>query len=235
MTSRTYPGSELELFSRARNWKAYYKGLIAVYLGREVLEVGAGIGATTQVLCNGEQKRWVCLEPDPAMAERLATQISNAELPLCCEVRAGIVAELKAGELFDSIIYIDVLEHVENDRLEMEMACSHLKVGGFLTVLSPAHQWLYTRFDKVIGHYRRYSKRALLRAAPRELECIQLKYLDSVGAVASLGNKPVLQQDTPTRGQLAFWDKVMVPLSTTFDRLSRYRVGKSILATWRRR
>jgi hypothetical protein len=169
------------------------------------------------------------------MAERLAIQLRNADLPQCCEVREGVVADLEEREVFDSIIYIDVLEHIEDDRLELEMACSHLKVGGFLTVLSPAHQWLYTRFDRAIGHYRRYSKGALLTAAPGELECIQLKYLDSVGTVASLGNKLVLQRATPTVGQVGFWDKVMIPVSTVLDPLSRYRIGKSILATWRRR
>jgi SAM-dependent methyltransferase len=235
MTARSYPGTELELFRKARNWKAYYKRLIAIYLGREVLEVGAGIGATTQMLCNGQQERWLCLEPDPAMAETLATQINNEKLPRCCEVRVGVVAELKGGEVFDSIIYIDVLEHIEDDRLELEMACSHLKVGGFLTVLSPAHQWLYSRFDETLGHYRRYSKGTLLRVVPRKLECIQLKYLDTVGVVASLANKLVLQQDSPTSAQVAIWDKVMIPLSTALDPLSRYRLGKSILATWRRR
>ena len=235
MTSRAYPGAELELFSRARNWKTYYKRLIVEYLGREVLEVGAGIGATTQVLCSGQEERWVCLEPDPSMARRLATRIGNTELPPCCAVREGVVAELEEGEVFDSIIYIDVLEHIKDDRLELEQACSHLKSGGFLTVLSPAHQWLYTPFDKAIGHCRRYSKGTLLRVAPRELECVQLKYLDSVGAFASLGNKMVLRQDTPTTGQVAFWDTVLIPLSSALDPISGYRLGKSVLATWRRR
>ena len=52
MADYTYIGSELELFSEASNWKAYYARLIRPYLGEEVLEVGAGIGATTASLCS---------------------------------------------------------------------------------------------------------------------------------------------------------------------------------------
>ena len=68
LTEYTYIGSELELFSHASNWKAYHARLIRPYLGDEVLEVGAGIGATTASLYSGNQKRWVCLEPDLALA-----------------------------------------------------------------------------------------------------------------------------------------------------------------------
>ena len=67
MSDLSYKGCELELFEKAENWKAYYQSLIRDYLGQEVLEVGAGIGATTRALCGDKQSRWLCLEPDPAM------------------------------------------------------------------------------------------------------------------------------------------------------------------------
>jgi SAM-dependent methyltransferase len=235
MSNLSYQGSELELFEKAENWKAYYQKLIRDYLGHEVLEVGAGIGATTRALCGEKQRRWLCLEPDPAMGERIQSLIGTQELPATCEVRVGQVSDLPAEETFDSIIYIDVLEHIENDREELQSSVLHLKPGGFLVVLSPAHQWLYTPFDEAIGHHRRYNKNTLLAVIPEGLERMELKYLDSVGALASAGNRLVLKSKSPSAKQLAVWDKLMIPLSKLVDPLLGYRAGKTVLGVWRKR
>jgi SAM-dependent methyltransferase len=234
MSNLSYQGSELELFEKAENWKAYYRNLIKDYLGQEVLEVGAGIGATTRMLCSRKQTRWLCLEPDPAMADRLKSLIDTHELPSNSQVKIGVVADLQPQEMFDTIIYIDVLEHIENDREELKTTCAHLKPGGFLVVLSPAHQSLYTPFDEAIGHHRRYNKQTLSAVIPESLERIELKYLDSVGAIASLGNRFVLRSNLPSARQLAVWDKLMIPLSRVVDPLLGYRAGKSIIGVWRK-
>jgi len=234
MSNLSYKGSELELFEKAENWKAYYGNLIKDYLGQEVLEVGAGIGATARMLCSGKQTRWLCLEPDPAMADRLKSLIDTHKLPSSSQVKLGLVADLQPQEMFDSIIYIDVLEHIEDDREELKTSCAHLNPGGFLVVLSPAHQSLYTPFDEAIGHHRRYNKQSLSAVVPESLESIELKYLDSVGAIASLGNRFVLKSDIPSARQLAVWDKLMIPLSRVVDPLLGYRAGKSIIGVWRK-
>jgi SAM-dependent methyltransferase len=144
------------------------------------------------------------------------------------------LAEMEKGEKFDSIIYIDVLEHIEHDAEEVQAAARHLKDDGHLIVLSPAHQFLYTPFDKAIGHYRRYNKKTLSALIPAELETVRLIYLDSIGAFASLANKLALQQSMPTLKQILLWDKKLVPTSTFFDPLIRYYVGKTIVGIWRK-
>jgi SAM-dependent methyltransferase len=235
MTTLSYVGSELELFSKASNWKAYYRSRLKRYLVGDVLEVGAGIGATTRTLCDGSQRRWVCLEPDLEMYSELKRQIGERRLLSCCEALAGVTADLGAGDQFDAIIYIDVLEHIESDRDEVRTASAHLKAYGKLIVLAPAHQWLYTPFDKAIGHFRRYNRATLSKIISEDLECIELRYLDSVGMLASLGNHFVLKSSMPTDSQIAFWDKAMIPLSRLIDPLLGYRVGKSILGVWQKR
>lgn len=234
MTHYSYIGSELELFREARNWKAYYRKLITPYLGQRVLEVGAGIGATTEVLCQGAQADWVCLEPDLDLLATLKAAISTQQLPGCCRAVSGTLATLPAEPQFDSVIYIDVLEHIADDRAEAERAAQSLKPGGHLIVLGPAHQWLYTPFDKAIGHYRRYSRPSLKAAIPAELSCLSLRYLDCVGLLASLANRLLLRQSMPTRQQIGLWDRAMVPLSQKLDPLLGYGVGKSVLGIWRK-
>ncbi len=230
----SYVGSELLLFSKAVNWKVYYGRMIKKFLAGDVLEVGAGIGAGARALCDGSQRRWVCLEPDAEMSGAIQEQIGRGALPGCCEARTGTIFDLVDGNRFDAIVYIDVLEHIENDRNELVKAADHLKKSGYLIVLSPAHQCLYTPFDREIGHYRRYDKKSLCSVAPAGLDCIRISYLDSVGMLASMGNRIFLKSSMPSSGQIEFWDKRLVPLSTFIDPVLGYRVGKSILGIWRK-
>jgi SAM-dependent methyltransferase len=232
MANLSYTGVELELFEKAENWKTYFHDHIKKYLGPEILEVGAGIGATTTALYRRNHIRWLCLEPDPVLAARLSSLVDNHALPSICEIRSGVVADLPRGEMFDTLLYIDVLEHIEHDQAELESSSTHLKPGGFLVVLSPAHQSLYSAFDKAIGHHRRYNKETLSAVVPRQLKCVDLKYLDCIGAVASLANRFVIRSDLPNARQLRFWDKFMIPLSRVFDPLLGYRAGKSVLGVW---
>ena len=232
-SDRSYAGSELEIFADASNWKAYYKQIIRQYIGHDVLEVGAGLGGTTAALCDGEGQ-WVCLEPDARLANRIADAITNGKLPACCRALVGTIRDIPATETFDTILYIDVLEHIEDDLSEVELASQRLKDGAFLVVLAPAHQQLYTPFDANIGHYRRYNKRSLSALTPNSLALRKLRYVDSVGAIASLANRYVLRSDMPSYSQIAFWDKKMIPISRRIDGLLGYKIGKSIIGVWQK-
>jgi SAM-dependent methyltransferase len=227
-----YVGSELELFAQATNWKRYVASRVRPELRADVLEIGAGLGTTTRTLCNGRQRRWLCLEPDAQMAAALESAIAAGQLPACCRVQAGTLADLDPAERFDAILYVDVLEHIADDRAELETAAGHLAANGKLIVLAPAHQWLFSPFDRAIGHYRRYNKKLLREIGPVSLTCRCLAYLDAVGLVASLGNRWLLGQSMPSARQIWLWDKLMVPISRFVDPLLGHRLGKSILAIW---
>lgn len=235
MSNTTYVGGELELFEKAYKWKGYYGSFIKPYLKGRVLEVGAGIGGTTAALCDGSQQQWVCLEPDADLSKNIEILIDEKELPGCCKVVTGTLEHIAAEETFNAIIYIDVIEHIEKDKKELENAARYLMPGGVLIVLVPAHQWLYTAFDKAIGHYRRYNKSMLLSVAPQNLKLQSIKYLDSIGVSASLVNKLFLKSSMPSIKQIAFWNKFIVPISKWIDPLTGYSVGKSLLGIWQRR
>lgn len=229
-----YVGKELELFKHARNWKKYYARFLNPFLKGDVLEVGAGIGETTVSLCGTTQNSWVCLEPDELLAKEILLKKEKAYLPSFVEVETGTLASMATHRQFDTIIYIDVIEHVENDRQELQNAAGFLKPGGLIIILAPAHQYLYSAFDKAIGHFRRYNKRMLRKAIPEELKPVQLRYLDSVGLLASLANKWFLKQDYPTMKQIKFWDNNIIPVSTFADPTLFYSLGKTIVGIWQK-
>jgi 2-polyprenyl-3-methyl-5-hydroxy-6-metoxy-1,4-benzoquinol methylase len=232
--SCAYPGGELEVFAKAVNWRAYWGAQLRPYLGRRVLEVGAGLGSVTLTARPDEVDRWTALEPDRDMAERLSAKVRGGALAAICDVRTGTTAALGEDERFDTILYVDVLEHIAEDRAELALASRHLESGGHLVVLAPAHRALYTAFDAAIGHHRRYSRAALLALTPRLTTPVRSRYLDSVGMLASLGNRLLLRSSNPTLAQILIWDRFMVRPSRLIDPVLGFRVGKSVLVVWRK-
>jgi SAM-dependent methyltransferase len=232
MEAYSYVGKELELFEHATRWKTYYSRGLRRFIAGDVLEVGAGFGATSHFLCNGLQRSWTCLEPDPDLHRQLEANLGARPLPSPGRAVRGTVASLSVDERFDTILYIDVLEHIEDDRRELAACAARLRAGGHVVVLAPAHQALYSPFDQAIGHFRRYSQRTLLAAAPSALQPVAAYYLDAVGMVASLANRLLLRARVPTYQQLIFWDRVLVPASRVIDPMLAYRVGKSVVAVW---
>lgn len=229
-----YIGEELDVFSKAVNWKTYWGGKIKPYMGRRVLEVGAGIGGTTRVLCTPEYDQWLAIEPDAKMVDDLQARKQAGEFAPNTEFRVSTVQQLPADALFDSILYIDVVEHIEDDRAELRAAALHLAPGGHLIVLSPAYGFLYTAFDKAIGHYRRYTREMIRAITPDGARLVQAFHLDSVGLLASLGNKLFLRASQPTERQILLWDRVMVPASYLTDWLTGYRIGRSVIGVWQK-
>jgi SAM-dependent methyltransferase len=230
----SYVGQELDLFARAANWKSYFGSVLAPFIRGHVLEVGAGIGQTTRHLCDGRQRSWTCLEPDPALAERLERDTDVRSLTPRPVVRVGTTASMVETSRFDAILYIDVLEHIEKDSEELERASALLAPKGALIVLSPAFEFLFSDFDRSVGHFRRYTARSLAAVMPPAIERRRLHYLDSVGFLASLANRALLRQAMPSAGQVALWDRVMVPLSRVVDPLVGRRFGRSVIGVYER-
>lgn len=233
-SSIPYKGKELDLFAEVNIWKSYWKSAIREFLGNHILEVGAGLGASIEIFYDGNFSKWLGLEPDPDLVTLLKERKGRGEFPQWCEFKQGTIRDLADSEQFDTILYIDVLEHIPDDVAEIEGAASHVKVGGTIVVVAPSHQFLYSEFDSSVGHIRRYDHHSLRGLTPKGFSIAESKYLDSVGLLASLGNRFLLHSPMPSRRQLWFWDKILVRLSRLVDPLLRYSIGKSILFVWRR-
>lgn len=231
MSAEKYIGDELSLFEQAKNWKNYYASFIRPYLKNYILEVGAGIGSTTQhLIAQAQVSSWLCIEPDASLFAKIEQAIAQQQLPSVCKGFSGVLSELDAQlHQADAILYIDVIEHIEDDLAELLLAEKYLKPGGYLIILVPAHQYLYSPFDEAIGHYRRYSRQSLLEVLPKNLQVKKNLYLDSVGFSASWIQKKFLKQTYPKLSQIKLWDNYMIPISQIMDPILGYHFGKSIL------
>jgi SAM-dependent methyltransferase len=228
-----YAGSELPSFAVATNWKRYFAATLKPFIAGRVLEVGAGIGSNIPYFAGNSIREWTSLEPDPEQAQRIAARVAAGELP-AARVIAGTLERLDPAQRFDTILYIDVLEHIDDDRAELARAARHLAFGGSLIILAPAHPFLLTPLDAAIGRHRRYTGASLSALTPPGCRLDMTFMLDSMGFFASLAHRALLAKSMPTKRQIALWDKVLVTLSRVLDPLTLHRFGKTVVAVWRR-
>lgn len=229
-----YGGSELELFAHAHGWKRYLRTQLGPYLHGDVLEVGSGIGSTTRALHHSDVRSWTALEPDEALSRRGREALSSPPATAGVVHEVGVLGDLDPTRRFDTILYVDVLEHIDDDRAEVALAAQFLRPSGRLVVLGPAHQWLFTPFDEAVGHHRRYGTASLRSLTPATLVLERISFLDSAGLLASCGNRLLLRSAHPSPGQLDFWDRRLVPISRRLDPVLGRRVGKSVVGVWSR-
>jgi hypothetical protein len=134
MNEYKYVGFELDLISTAHNWNSYWSQQIREFLRGDILDVGASAPKLIYGFSILAAPRWVCLEPDPQLIVQLVKALKKAPRGRCEPVCGTL--QLLAGPQFNTIIYIDILEHIKDDREEMNRAASHLRPGGHLTIQS---------------------------------------------------------------------------------------------------
>lgn len=201
-----------------------------------VLDVGAGQGNNIPVLLGERCTSWTALEPDSVLLERtnrLEGVAGDSRVKLVAGDTAQLLNEGQA-DCYDAIIYIDVMEHIEDDLGEFRRAARLLAPEGHLIVLSPAFQFLYSPFDAAIGHCRRYSSPTLRRLQADGLIMSESYYLDSAGFLLSATNRWMLKQSMPTLGQIKFWDRRVIPVSRVVDHVLGGLFGRSIVGVWKK-
>jgi SAM-dependent methyltransferase len=226
-----YPGRELEAMSFAVNYHEWIVGDLAPFLGRRVAEVGAGIGSVSCLLLRRPIDHLEAYEPSANMFPQLAARLAG-------EKRARAVnASFGAGpsaEPFDSVAYINVLEHIEDDLGELARAFPALRPGGHLLVFVPALAWLYSDFDRRIGHARRYSRPRLVELARAAgFEGIRAKYFDLAGVLPWYLNSVLLRRGLGAGG-VALYDRLVVPPMRRLEGWIPPPLGKNLLMVARK-
>lgn len=133
---------------------------IAGALGGKILEVGAGTGNITQFLCAGN-RQVMATDVVPSYRRELQQLFSHQPNVRVGQFDLTTAAAKSMAERFDTVVCLNVLEHIEDDRFALGQMREALAPGGHLALLVPAHQWLYGEFDRAVGHHRRYEKREL--------------------------------------------------------------------------
>lgn len=222
-----YQGKELENFDLANFWRKYVYFQIKFFLKNEILEVGAGIGSFTK---NYEKSfnEITLIEPDKYNFKKLKQNIRNKNIVI---LNTSIK---KTKKKFNCILYMNVLEHIRDHVKEINFAIKKLNKNGFLIILVPAHQKLFTKFDKAVGHYRRYSM-SFFKKKFRNITLEKLIFLDFFGYFLYFFNNLFLKKEVyPSKFKILIWDKIFTPITIIIDFLIGYKFGKNILCIYKK-
>lgn len=225
---RTYEGRDLEAMAFACNYHAWIADRFAPYLHGTVLEVGAGTGNFSSMLLKRGTERLVAVEPSVEMYAELSRRFTNDPR---VETHKALFAEVEPayeGKI-DTIVYVNVLEHVEEDASELALVHAALRPGGHLCIFVPALSWLYSEFDASIGHHRRYHKKALRTLVERAGFTITKSfYFDFFGILPWLLYFRILGKRLGPKSVGAY-DTVVVPIARFLESVAPPPIGKNIL------
>jgi len=151
----------LQAMRHARRYNAWIFLRIAPYIGDRVLEAGTGIGNITLHLLNREHV--IALDHNPLYVERMKHTFAHNPNVRSEQFDLTDIAgyERFRGDRLDTIICINVLEHIERDVNVLATFHSILEPGGRAIILVPQGRWLYGSIDRALGHHRRYTEQEL--------------------------------------------------------------------------
>ena len=229
-----YRGHDLDAMSVADRYSREIVRAFAPYLGRKVVEVGAGTGNISVILLEQRLARLDAIEPDTGMWARLTERVGH-------RVDVGVHKGFLAGELardrlgkVDSVVSVNVLEHVEDDAKELALMHSVLRPGGHLCLWVPALPALYSGLDRTLGHFRRYRRSELARKLTAAgFETLVLHYRDLVGMVAWFVSCRMLGQEL-TKGKVELYDRLVLPVTSVIGRWIQPPIGKNLVAIARK-
>tara|TARA_B100000029_G_C17603580_1_gene966591 strand:- start:1051 stop:1743 length:693 start_codon:yes stop_codon:yes gene_type:complete len=229
MNDMKYPGQELEIFDKANIWRKYIHVLIKYYFKDNFLEVGAGIGSFTENYYK-DIKNIVLTDLDEKNITVLREKFSHEKN---IKIENKKINEIEGK--FNTIIYLNVLEHIEEDLLEINSALEKLNAGGHLIIIVPAHQKLYSNFDKAVGHCRRYDINFFRLKKFENAKIQKLLFLDLLGYILYFFNKTFYKNEVyPSKFKIFLWDKIFSPITIVLDFFTRYKFGKNILCVYKK-
>ena len=226
-----YLNEVLEFFDISDNYRSYQIELFGSYVGKEILEVGAGRGKIIEILAQNSEKQFTLLELDKNFFDILNNKFNSKNIKVL-EERTQNIKEKK----FDTIFYLDVIEHIEDDRFELDTAYNLLKKNGHLIIIVPAFQILFSKFDQRVGHFRRYRKEFFKRySEEKNLKIKKLVYFDFLGFFIILFSKLLnLTNSKKTTLGIKIWN-FLIPLSRLIDKITFHSIGKSIVCIYEKK
>jgi SAM-dependent methyltransferase len=228
-----YAGRDLEAMSFARNYHRWILDLFAPHLGHRLVEVGAGAGSFSEMLLERAPDSLTLVEPSQMcvrLSERVRGWKTEARVRVFNDTFASVAARVLEEERPDSIIYVNVLEHIADDEAELRLISDALAPGGRVFIFVPALRWLYGSFDEQVGHRRRYTRRELTEKCERAgLSIVRAVYFDAAGVVPWWLKYRVLRSEKMEPSAVRFYDEFCVPLLRRAEARIPVPLGKNVL------
>ena len=217
----------LERMATAPRYNRWMYDRLRPWVGRRVLEIGAGIGNMSEFLV--DRDRVVLTDTEPYYLDRLRARYAELPHVTVAELRLPASNPRLAAERLDTVVCLNVLEHIEDDRGSLVAMRDLLAPGGRLILLVPSLRALYGTLDEALGHFRRYAPRELAaKLAAAGFRVPHLEYFNLAGVPGWWFTGRVLRRRLIPQGALRWYD-ALVPLFR-LERLLPWRIGQSLIA-----
>ncbi len=217
----------LERLAHAPRFNRWLFDRIAPWLGSRILEIGAGIGNLSTFLVDRGDVVLTDTRPDylARLRQRFAGHPNVGVARLYLPELDGALATRR----FDTIVCLNVLEHVEDDLGGLRVMHTLLAPGGRLVLLVPALPALFGSLDEALGHYRRYTPPQLReKFAATGFAMAHVEYFNLAAIPGWWLAGRVLRRRLIPAASLALYD-ALVPLFR-LERFVPARVGQSLIA-----
>jgi 2-polyprenyl-3-methyl-5-hydroxy-6-metoxy-1,4-benzoquinol methylase len=232
-TNFSYEGKDLETMSLAEKYHQWILDIFRPHLGKNFVEVGAGSGSFSTMVAAMEPDSLALVEPSPEMYSLLIEEAERLKKKLRVTTHndflTNVAKDIKKHKP-DSILYVNVLEHVPDDVAELKAVYDLLPPGGRVFVFVPALKVLMSDFDRQIGHFRRYSKADLVgKAKGAGFTIIKAQYFDFFGIAPWWVNFVLLRTKVMKPGAARLYDRLVVPFARVIEGAVTPLVGKNVL------
>lgn len=229
-----YSGRDLEAMSWALNYHRWILQKFQPFLGRRVVEVGAGTGSFSELLLKSDLESLSLVEPSPEMFAQLTARLSKTsrQIPITTysSTFRKAAEKIRSGQHPDSIIYVNVLEHIEDDEAELRAVNEALEGNGRVFIFVPALSWLFGPFDRQIGHHRRYEKKELTaKCTSAGFKVIQVEYFDFFGILPWWIKYRFLKSEQLEHSAVKIYDDYVVPVARVIEKNVVPPLGKNLI------
>jgi SAM-dependent methyltransferase len=199
--------------------------LCGAHLGERTLEIGAGHGAVTEKLVSG--RNYVATDIWEPSVERLQERFAGA--PNVSAMRYDVLKDPAPG-VFDSVLMINVLEHLPDDLAVLHAVHDTLADGGNVVLYVPAFEFLYCEFDRQAGHYRRYTKKSLSKALKEAGFTVTAKrYVNAPSVPIWFVFSRLMGMDPGAGWSRRAWDKYLIPVVRRVEAVVKPPFGLTML------
>ncbi len=223
----------LSIISSANRFNSWMYDQINPYLIDEILEVGSGIGNLSRFLIEDDHQTTLSdynsdyaktlkglYEFNDKVSEILTIDLQDPDFDK---------TYMKYKEKFNSIVMLNVIEHLENDHEAIRNCKFLLKNSGNLIILAPSYQFLYCRLDKELGHFRRYTKATLSDLFNQgNFKIIKATHFNLLGVLGWLISGKIIAKKQIGKNEMSAFDK-LVPIARIMDKIIFNKAGLSVV------
>ena len=233
-----YGEQTLAAITAADRFNQWMYDTIKPYVKGHLLEIGSGIGNISQYFLR-DKVQTTLTDLRQNYCDTLVVKFKD-QPSLERVIKLNLVHpkfdEEYADQIgkYDSIVALNVVEHIEDDNLALANCYKLLSKGGHVIILVPAYQALFNKFDEILEHYRRYTDSSLRRVISNaNFEILHSEYFNFVGIAGWFVMGKIFNKEVIPEGQMRLYNQ-LVPIIKIIDKVLFKKIGLSTICIGRK-